>query len=347
MYLLLILVSCDSSIKLEPAAGKDSAPVETVDDTGVTDDTGPAAPDLGFTLSGAWSGSTLVLTMLVADSLGDEALEFGATRWSAPGATEILLTAGEPPEEDLVPLDPENAPGTLAAFYVPTLHLDADGDGLQNDDEVFVGVGDTWALYIRNLGANMPLPGLVEGWNAIHVDFLREDIRVADPMTIPVDASLAEMSSIALAGTTSVDLPDDSRFGVYPSIMFEGGIALAGLLDEPASESWSFSLEAPPPDDHFSDLDGLYAAVELPLIYQDSHPNERLDDGDQLLHPVCAEGHAVGLLYIPPPTDLVVATSMTIYGIAPGWLATAFDEEGLSPFSADALLNLDIGSCSF
>lgn len=358
--MLLLLLACEPSLKLDSAKNNDSGSLDSgtnptdsptdsgtnPTDSGPIDDTGTLALTLGFELSGAWSDSQLTLTWLDPDSL-DGDLSFGDTRWSQESADYVGLFAGNPPEEDLAPLDPVNLPGVRAAWYVPTLHLDEDQDGLQNGDEPYLGFGTTWALFLEGVGDTPPLPGLANGWNAIELDVTGGDFEVADPLMILLDTNLLPNELLSLAGGTSVALSRSARLGVYPSGVFEGDTSLDGLYDEPASVEWEIVLDGPPPDDHFVDLDGLWGALELGLVYEDLDSDTRLGGGDLPSHPLCAEGHTLGLLYLPAPTDLTLAASFTIYGFQPGWLGTALDEEGLAPFTADQLLVLDIGSCTF
>lgn len=305
------------------------------DDTGDTsndsaDDTADdVPPDFTFALSGDWAGSTLTLTWLDFTSLGSEQIELGAAGYSAPVEDDSTgVPFGVPPEADMQEIDPDNAPGMKLAGYLPGLHLDADGDGLQSGDEPYTGVGLAWPVYVSGtIPSDFADMGLVEGWNAL--EFLPDGALpvTRDITAIPLDASLAERTSITVGGSYTGE--DGASVVFVSSLLFEGGTVDAFLYDGALSDPWSVTLDGPPDADHFSELEGVgMAALEVPIAYMDSDGSGGFTDRDTPLYAACADGLPVGLLYLPGITDLLTGWSLTVQGVGSGWVGMSLADSG-------------------
>jgi hypothetical protein len=305
---------------------------DTGDDTGADTggDTGEPA-DLVFELDGTWAGSTLTLSWVDPTTLGAQELVFGAPLLSAP-ATEAVLRvhAGAPPTADLTEMDPTDAPGLLMALYLPALHVDSDGDGVQGGAEPFVGAGLVWAVYLSGtVPADMAEAGIREGWNAIAVVSDGEP-ETADPMAIPLAASLVPAPDLTVGGRFGGD-PDDARLMVLSGQIFGGGDDVGPLLDQALSDPWSLTVTGVPEAERVYEIPemGMEAALEVPLAYADNNGSGAFEETeDALLYGACSEGIPVGLLWLPPPTELLTAFSLAQRAMAPGWMAVRMGDTG-------------------
>lgn len=330
-----------------PSKDSDSTPTESQIDTDTgqdSEESPPPDPDIAFDLSGDWNGGTLSLTWLDASSLGGETLIFGDVFLHADAEARVEITTEAPDASFLQ----EFAPEVMAAWFVPALHTDADGDGIPSGEEPYLGVATTWLLYLDAEPPDNIMPGLKAGWNGLQMDFVDggDEMVVVDPLTIPVDANLAVKEQLTLSGTWSEGFPEDSGLAVVSAL---ATAANPVLWDAPSQSPWTIELDGPPPEDHFDVLQGanLYAALEVGIGYQDSDRSGDYTSGDFILHTLCADSDALGVLYLPAPTDLLTALMLGIQGNSPGWLGLRMNQDGAPPLTDAELQNLDVSSaCS-
>lgn len=301
------------------------------DDTGDTaDDTADdVPPDFTFALTGDWPGSTLTLTWLDFTSLGSEQPQLGAVAYSALVEDDSTgVPFGVPPEADMQEIDPDNAPGMMLAGYLPGLHLDADGDGLQSGDETYAGVGLAWPIYVTGtIPTDFADMGFVEGWNAL--EFVPDGALPVphDITAIPLAADLAVRTSITVGGSYTGE--EGASVVFVSSLLFEGETVDAFIYDGALSDPWSVTLDGPPDADHFSELEGVgMAALEVPIAYMDSDGSGGFTDHDTPLYAACSGGLPVGLLYLPGITDLLTGWSLTLQGVGSGWVAMSLADSG-------------------
>lgn len=311
--------------------GGDDTDGDSAADSGDTGgDTGPA-DNLGFVIDGPFEGTTLSLTWVDPSTLGGENLAFGAILTSAPvtGATTTIY-AEAPGSAELVEINPEDAPGLLMAMYVPALHVDEDGDGLPNGAETYAGVAMTWAVYVGGvIPEQFTALGVVEGWNAF-LAAKQEQPVFSDAMAIPITASLQPSLDVALGGDLDFD-PDGVRLMLISGQTFSGESTVGALVDQALSDPWSLTLSGPPSAERFYDITelGVRGALEVPLTYADLDGSETFDEtADQPLYGACHQGVPVALLWLPPPTSLSDAFSLTQLGAGSGWLALEMGGSG-------------------
>ena len=349
VLLMSTLVACDAPAPGETGDSEDTSDLGETGETGETEDTGEP-PNLTFVLSGSFAGSTLGLTWLDATSLGSETgLVFGDTLASvAVTGSAMGLYAANPDAALLTEVDAVAAPGMLVAFYVPTLHLDADGDGLQNGDEAYLGVGMTWAVYVQGpVPADLATGGLAEGWNTLNSTVQTENPEFGDIVDIPLDASIAPVESLTIGGTIAGDLADVGIVTVS-AVIFGGGSVAAPLYDEPATANWSMTLSGTPPADHLVPLEflGVDGAMELPNSYADADGSGSFGDGDMPLLPACSNGAPVAVFWLPSATTMNAAMTATMTGWGTGWSVSYLSESGGEVPEADrTLLSMD-DSCT-
>lgn len=321
---------------------------EPVDDT-AADDTGDAPADFTFALTGDYAGSTLTLTWINFATIGTDTLDLGEVAYTGAvtGATKGV-SLPEPPAGDLQEVDPTNAPGMMLAGYVPGLHLDADGDGLQSGDEVYVGAGLTWPVFLSGtIPADYADMGLVDGWNALELVPDSQEPVMHDITAIPLAASLAERTSITLGGSYVGD--DGASLAILPSVMFEGGSVETYVYDGALDDPWSVTLDGAPEADHFAALQGVgLGALEVPIAYTDSDGSGGHTSPDPLAFPACSDGVVAGLVYLPGVTDLMTGWSLTLQGVGSGWVGLTLEDSGGMLLSDAQLQDLALdGSCTF
>jgi hypothetical protein len=234
-----------------------------------------------------------------------------------------------PSDDELTEIDPEQFPGLTAAYYISAVHLDKDGDAEIDSDEQVVGVGTHFAVYLENVPADLVAFGLADGWNALAFvegqDF--PDIGDVDALDLPL--SLYPVDSISVGGTYggSHDL-HQTRFATLAGPMFEGGAVDELLIDEAGAETWSWSISEAPPEDHFMDVDGQYAALELPMAYLDNDQSGGFTGGDSPTSVACYDGLPALLWYSPGTSDVLYAWYATSFGLNFGWQAILIDDSG-------------------
>ena len=334
VLLMSTLVACDAPAPGETGDSEDTSDLGETGETGETgdpEDTGEP-PNLTFVLSGSFAGSTLGLTWLDATSLGSETgLVFGDTLASvAVTGSAMGLYAANPDASVLVEIDPVGSPGMLIAFYVPSLHVDSDGDGLHSGDEAYAGVGSTWLVYVQGpVAADLAAGGLAEGWNTLDSLAQTETPVFGDPVDIPLDTSIAPVESLTIGGTIAGDLADVGIVTVS-AVIFGGGSVAAPLYDEPATAAWSMTLSGTPPADHLIPLEflGVDGAMELPNSYADADGSGSFGDGDMPLLPACSNGALVAVFWLPAATTMSAAMTATMTGWSTGWSVSYLSESG-------------------
>ncbi len=338
-----LLLACTGK---SPVVNDDTATDSAADSVADTAETLPA--DFTFQISGDWEGSTLTLTWVDFTSLSSGFPAVGAVEYShVLGGVTPGVPFGEPPEADLQEVDPANAPGLMFAGYIPGLHLDSDGDGVESAPEPYVGVGLAWPVYVSGvIPSGYTDLGVVAGWNAI--EFVPDSAVpvIHDIHAIPLHAGLAERTSITVGGSYGGD-PGASVVFV-PSTTFQGGTVEAFVYDSEVSDPWSVTLDGAPPPDHFSELDGVgMAALEVPIAYVDQDGSGGFTDRDAPLYPACSGGVPAGLLYLPGVTDLLTAWSLSVQGVGTGWVGLTLGDSGGAVLTDDELQDLAMdGSCT-
>ena len=335
LLLLSLSAACNDKAPDDTSADTDAdtdADADTDTDTDAdadadTDTDTDTDVDMSFDLDGDWSGSTLVLTWLDPESLGDGLATGDDLVVTDADADPLDIHAGEPSAADLIEVDPSGAPGLEIALYIPTLQRDG----------AFVGAGVIWPLYVSG-----PIPpdllalGLGPGWNAVDSRALEGDLGIGDIMDIPLDANLANNDEITLSGSyAGIELPN-LLLSLLPYVVFSGGTVDALLFEEPLDGDWTMTISGEPPADHYVPLDGLAeeAAMEFPVAWQDADASGTVTDGDTALYTACAGSDTAVLIYLPPVTDLNTAYSYAAFGLSAGWGALAFTDA--EPYALDA-----------
>lgn len=319
-------------------------------ESGDPDDSGSPDPDLIFNLEGSYSGAVLTLTWLDVSTLGTSELGLGDTLLTVTANETTGLIAGTPPDDAFIEVDPGSAPGMLAAFYLPGLYMDDDGDATHDSDEIWIGVGVDWPVYLTGeIPRELLEQGFQGGWNALHFNTDESEPELVDPLAIPLSTNLMPTQELTLGGTWSATVgPDGYGLFAAPYPMFIGETVDEFLADGPAEAAWSMSFDGEPPDDHFADLDFLTepGALEVPIAYQDADADGAFDVSDAPVFAACLDGQPVGALWLPQSGDLGVSMTYAVQGLSPGWLALFVgDAEGLP--DPERLDELEVGeSCS-
>lgn len=356
--LVALMFACTAGDATSDDTGS-SQDTDESSDSGETADSGDSGdsgnPDtglaevlaLGFDVGGAWEGTTLSLTWLDVRSFGTGSLAFGDVLLSVPAEERVVLDPVDPPDARfLQELDPVAFPGVKVAYFAPSLHLDTDGDGLPSAEEGYLGASLTFALYVTGVrGFVATLPDVVNGWNAVQIPFAANtEIALVDPLSIPIDATLATDDTFDLAGTGS------GRAALVSSLARAGTtVDTPTVWDGKLAAPWTIHVDGPPPADHYQYLDrlGVDGAVEVAVGYADTDASGGWTSGDGDEVPLCLGDDAVGLVYVPRVTNLPVALGLTYAGVSAGWIGSRVNETGSPPPGDEEMTMLVLdGGCS-
>lgn len=292
-------------------------------------------------------GTTLTLTWVEPSSLHHANYVLGDVLLSLPVAPEVVFDLHAPDPSLMVEVDPEGHPGVTAAYFVPALHIDTDGDGLPSEGESYLGVGKTWLLYVNGSPSGIEdLPNALRGWNAMEVD-LETGIAEAtwDLDDLLIMATLWERPNVSLEGTWSEEVPRGTGLVFRSLVEAQGGaVELPVVADQRAESPFRLPARGPPPDDHFADLKpGVPAAIEVGEAYTDVDGDGAFTANDIPLHGVCSEGTPMGLAYLPTVPSLLLAIKLVGIGNPAGWSAVSL-EENPRLVSNSVLTGLSVGS---
>ncbi|MCB9796439.1 MAG: hypothetical protein H6741_27395 [Alphaproteobacteria bacterium] len=358
----LALVGCDGgSVKIDDtaetglpsddSAADDSSADDSAADDSSADDSGEPAEEvtLTFEIEGDFDGTTLSLTHI---TLAEPPVVGAQLTWvEVEGATQELVVT-EPREGELSPLDAANFPGLDVAVYVPTLHLDGDGQGDIDGDEAIVGAGRYWVWFLEgDIPQQLLLLGFRHGWNAIELDFEGGGVpSVGEIDAIPLPANLWPNQELTFGGTYSAETDiETQRLVVVPSTLFNGDLPTSLLYDEDLTETWSVTLSGEPPQDH-RETGEFSGAYEVALTYVDNDASGGFSEGDAPIYVPCLEDQAVAAVWVDAPTDVFVAAYTSVVGASVGWSALAIASDGSgdsTTLTAEQATQLDIsGGCS-
>ena len=342
--IVVLLLAASSMLTGCSGKGEDSGGIDSSAESDTDTGTPPPA-DFTFALTGDHAGTTLTLTWIDFASLSTTPV-LGDAEYSAAVAGDSAGVAfGEPPEADLQEVDPTNAPGLKLAGYIPALHVDSDGDGVISGAETYAGVGLAWPVYVTGeLPTEYADLGLVDGWNALEFSDAPTPA-VYDITSIPLDAGLAERTSITFGGAWT---GAGDELVVLPSVAFDGGSVSAYLYDDALTDPWSVTLDGAPDADHFEPLDGVGdAALEVPIAYTDGDHSGDFTANDTPVAAACWNSLPVGLIYLPGVSDLITAWSLAAQGVGTGWVGITLGDTGGTTLSDADLGTLALDdSCS-
>jgi hypothetical protein len=340
-----LLTACSGSDKDTSGTGDSGDSGDTADSGGNGgnggDDTGTAADHatLGFDLDGAYEGTTFSMTWIDPATIGVGSLSFGASAWSQPAAARMEVTPGVPAEDQLTDI----GGGLRIAIYVATLHQDADGDGVPAGTEPYLGASVPWAMYIEGDPSKvLGFPKLSTGWNAVTLG-ADASYTPVDAAAIPLHASLIVDDHIALGGGWVGDPTANARLVVLSSVAAGGGsVSTPTLADDLAGASWSISLDARPPEDHFTYLSraGMDGAAEAIFAYADNDTSGSWTAGDAQIYPLCKDTGSVTVVYFDAITNLQLALGLSSAGASAGWIALRNDTTGAHPIAEADLTTL-------
>ena len=307
-------------------------------DADTDSDTDADMTNLTFEIEGEWEGTALDLTWFRPF---DETWLVGDTLASTQvGASSVTVRVDAPSAEDLLPMDEAKFPGLLAAFYLPAIYDDPDGDVTHDSDEYYVGVGPTWLIYLAGVvPAGFEHLGLYEGWNAYQTDTTgHSDLPVVFELdAIPLETALYANEAVTIGGSSDFPISYSTRAALV-SYAYLGGMPVAAHhIDDwyPSSASgWTMEVSGEPDEDHMMEIDdGFTASVELPLAYLDSDGSGGFTTADTIEGAACYEGDTVALFYLPGIVELGTAAMFQLWGMTPGWMVMADLSEGSDPYA--------------
>ena len=340
----LLAVACDDD------PNKDTAPKGDTDtDTEIhsgtpsdTEDTSPVDTELSFTfaIDGDWKGTALSLAPLYFE----EQIRFGdPVSSTVVEADQVSMDAPILGKGDLagLPFD------TDGAIFMPILHEDSNGDLVLDEDELVVGIGPAWVVYLDYVPPE--LEKLAEqGWNALQVTLSMEGAAITDsyPLdAIPLSTAFRPDEDLTVGGTYQGkhDLADLGLV-VVPPMVWEG-TKVAPLQQAALEDPWTVALSGAPPDDHFPDPKSPEPAAEMIAAFDDSD-GTGFSATDAPAYPACHEDMPVMAVYLRASNNVEGLFNASVAGIMPGWNALVETKEGpikLDDKQAAALVLADCG----
>jgi hypothetical protein len=232
--------------------------------------------------------------------------------------------------------------------------LDEDGDGSVGEEEIHVGAGLVWPLWLAGkIPDEAAWLGLGAGWNSI--DLTDPDaIAFGDSLDLPLDAALWPVEHAAIGGALEASEAPPLRLAVSPGAAGADGTleplpVEAPLADLPLTwgTPWALTIDGPPPADHLVEhgANDWYGALEFLRLYEDSDGSEGLSDGDRLDDALCWSDEGAYLAYGPGLTSPTRAFFYAWLGLPAGWAAMT----GQSPETwviLDGAQMADLGHCA-
>ncbi|MFT4974290.1 MAG: hypothetical protein ACI8S6_000172 [Myxococcota bacterium] len=312
-------------------------------------DTASHTDTAAATDSGLDADSSVVLRFVFPEDLSGAALSLiqhdpvtgallGTLTSTAITGAEAELVVAAPELSSMYWLVEEGFPDTAVARFHPVVSDDPDGDGAHSDGEEVLAVGAHQPLYV--VGSALPASwialGIEPGWSVLRDKSLIIEPDLVDPANIPVELNLTPVPDLTLQGEGPTT--PDARIAValYQTL---AGIEDLDSLDDQVwtGEPWSVHLTGPPPEEALYDWDssGYRYAIAFPILYTDTDGSEGVSSGDEAISLGCLDGAAVGAIWLPRPTSIDIAVSLSAQGLSTGWSHVAFSDGGLSWLSPD------------
>ncbi len=307
-------------------------------DTDTDTDTG-ATEEFTFEIHGEYADTVLALYLVEPSGTATEATLLD----SQPVTSQLVVF--ELPEPDGSHLT-EISPGTYAAFYLPALFHDIDGDGGHDADEPYVGVGWSWPVYFSGaMDSTHGSMGADLGWNAMAMS---RDTHTATRLSVDVTLGLSPTTwpndTLTVGGGYSGSGSVESlRLATLPPTCACSGYSGPPLpFDDALTDPWQFDLSGEP-DASLSKFDEVAGVYLSPLhigVYEDDDGSGGYTTGDTLHEVACSSSETVTVAWIETVTELDVAYNFThplgdLNGV--GWVANHMDASS----SADAGEQID------
>ena len=356
-------------------------------DKGVVLDTGdPGSDDTGE----APTGPSLTGAVLVPeDTTRDGALTAGLVRVVFGDGPLVFETLAHAPvdeagafalswEEDAgasVAASPGNdQPELLAAFYLPLVYEDADGDGAWTAGEVVIGAG--LERFVAWLGGTVP-EGWPAGWSTVDLGMSGqykpnrclmdsslvmtaredEDYPVFTELSEGVEVRLRGLPAVLSLGGEMSDLgAEHERFlAISYQAIAEGPLADYPPVFDVAAGNGPFEValsEAPPEAEVWSNDASWRYSVHVPLLYADLDGSGAWTaEADQLTAAsTCTDGVWAYARHTWPVVDYRGLRLLDCYQGQVGWRMAYTDPDSGSSTYLDSAGSLDLvvdpGSCS-
>jgi hypothetical protein len=299
-----------------------------------------------FDITGSWEGTTLGFTRIVP---GEKMVTTYEDLFTTPvdGAT-FGVEVDDPPPSTLF-TNPDY-PDQSVGVWLPDLFIDANSDGVHQEDEVYVGAAGVWGIWMEGtMPAEYTKLGFVDGWNGMHINTADGSIQWADRSAMPLPAAQEQLS---IGGTVDAALDTDGvGLAIVSLLRFKGDASVEPIYDEPlvvdGEGRWQIDLDGPPPANHlvFSKDMGTTLAQEIPFGFLDTA--EAGYDGENPAYGACYGAGPSVLLYLPTSTDVSSMALFAVMGWHVGWSLMTISDP---PVMLDAAQALDLeisASCTF
>ncbi len=254
--------------------------------------------------------------------------------------TEVEVTVEDPSLGDTLVLTVDGVEGARVALdgdhaTVPLPEVETEVDawvGQVNAEGVYVGASeDRLHHYVDErdefeVGVLDPDMDHGVGW-AVATDGMSMGLLVSDEPSLRLSA-MPMSPGVTVAGTLEPADVDGRGVALLPFSWFaDGGEVPATLVDQPATERWSFTLDASPPDAHLETLVGdgyevyylpVTGAAERLVLYADPE-GDGFSAADEVLRVGCVDRKEYVLTWLPPPLNAADAVAILQTGLDVGW----------------------------
>jgi hypothetical protein len=233
----------------------------------------------------------------------------------------------------------------LIAIYVPTLHIDLDGNNNvdKNTGEAYVAVSKYYVVYISGpVPSQYASSGYQDGWNGL--DYSTHPPSVVSLTNVPIDVTLSPVTSYNIGGASTVT---GMNMTLLPHIAAGGKNVLTYYGDGALPANWSIQVSSYPAMDHLETLPsfgGVDGSIEIPIAYTDDGTGS-YNYGDTINNGACSSGKQVYLVYLLLD-DLVSTINYMGSGITmpPGWSLVTDPFSAPQPVPAGNAINLSFDS---
>jgi hypothetical protein len=205
---------------------------------------------------------------------------------------------------------------------------------------VYLGVSTTRLVHVRADGPD----GAIAGWNVVDGHGTEGEMWRGLDEVVHVDRNAFASRTAELAGTSALDVTDETRLVVAVSAAPDAEV----VVDRPAAEDWSLTLGASPSVTVF----GTAAAEEgAPLGSEFELFTYKDIDGDGFRADapvdgrVCAGSDPAVLSWYEPATTLTEAFSLIELGARGGWEIFRDAEDGLRRLTVEEREALVVDRC--
>jgi hypothetical protein len=280
--------------------------------------------DFEFTLDGDYTDTVIALYLVDLATGPDSTMLYDS---AVVTSDTVTFTLDAPDSAWLSEIEP----GMFAAFFLPVVFEDADGDGSHDSDEVFVGVGWDMPMWAAGtISSTYSGLGVGDGWNGLEVDpGVHSGTGVMAPSALEISLDLWPAEDMTIGGSYGGSAPITSMsLALLTKDVMGGGSVAALLYDDAQTDPWTIDVSGAPDSDHvYTDsTTGLDLGLEYPIGYQDDDGSGGYTSADAMESWACYGTEAVLLEWCDPILDLTALFNYhSAVTTSPGWSLSSID----------------------